>query len=463
MSIYLSGDDREILAELGLNSADELFGSIPQNVKEPTAARMDPPLTERQIKTELQKREAGCFSGSRFAQQTGTPANDFTGFGAYRHYIPEAVHHLASQRGFVTAYTPYQPEVAQGMLQALFEYQSMMAELASMDLANGSLYDGATAMVEAIRMALRQNPPQKEKKGEKRIVAVSQGVHPHIRQVMETYFPAAVSEELNIEIIIAPLDPKTGDTNWLAAFPDTEPDIAVLQSPNYLGVTEQSATHIRERFTNATICYGTLEPLALALLPGTPASLGAEIVWGEAQSLGMPLSFGGPGLGFMACTEKYMRQMPGRLIGQTEAVDSKGDRTAAYVITLATREQHIRREKATSNICSNQTLMAIRAAIYMASYGWKGMQTTALDCRNNARYFIEHLTPEAGTPLFSNADYFHEVAWKPANMDRFEKRCSEMQIAPGKKVEINGEEVMLTYFSELQDHDSIHRLIEAAV
>lgn len=452
---YLSNDGQEIAEALGIKHLEELFSSIPKEVRGDTASTLESPLSERQIKEIASQIENDSFTGT-----------DFTGYGAYRHDIPEAVNHLAAQRGFVTAYTPYQAEVAQGILQALFEYQSMTAQLASMDLANGSLYDGATAMIEAVRMAIREN-----KKGAKKsngLILYSAGIHPETLKVMETYFSKAVLEQLEIELVEVPLDPQSGDTDWEGWSKEnsnkdkSQPLIVVLQSPNYLGIIEESAKTIRNIFPETVICYGTMEPHALALLPDTPDSIGAEIVWGEAQPLGIPLSFGGPGLGFLACKEKYMRQMPGRLVGQTEALDSKGEKTPAYVITLSTREQHIRREKATSNICSNQTLMAIRSSIYMAAKGWKGLQETALECTDLAQYFLKSLPPEAGTALFEKGNSFHEVAWRPANIETLFETCAKLNIIPGKIIEFQGEPALLTYFSELQKKESIDLLIVAA-
>lgn len=435
---HSSQDIAEMLQELGLKSLADLFSHIPASLRKNTADNLPDPLSESQLWAQAQQLADKNFKGVSFA-----------GFGLYQHYIPAAVHHLGSLRPFVTAYTPYQPEVAQGILQALFEYQSLMAELTSMAIANASLYDGATAMVEAVRMALRQ----KTAHGRPTVVALSQAIHSNYLAVFEAYFPPHIVEQLNIQVVMLPVNMATGQTG----FDIPQADILVWQSPNVFGVVESAAAPLRQRFPEAQLLYGTNEPHTLTVLPA-PAEYGADIVWGEAQALGIPISLGGPSLGFLAAKAEYMRQMPGRLVGQTTAKTSRGEPCEAYVITLATREQHIRREKATSNICSNQTLMAIRSAVYMALRGWSGLQETIAECVSHAEYFIESLRKiDPYLLAFPEGDFFHEVAWRSERQTDIFAQAMSQGIFPGVALD---SELTVTYFPETTKRRDIDRLLD---
>lgn len=427
-----------LLTSVKKQSMEELFSSIPSQVQQKTCQELPAPRSENEIKKLFKCHEKANFQGTSFC-----------GFGLYRHFIPQAVAHLSALRGFVTSYTPYQPEVAQGTLQALFEYQSLMAKLTDMDIANASLYEAGTAMIEALRMALRQKPPK-----QKIEVVFSQAIHPHFLQVAETYFSDDIKEDLQISFVFAPVHKESGQTDW-EAVAYNNPQIFVYQNPNLYGVIEKEAATLPQRYPQSQILYGTSEALSLSLLP-SPRAMGASIVWGEAQSLGIPVSMGGPSLGFLAADKQYIRQMPGRLIGETDAEDSEGAKTKAYVITLATREQHIRREKATSNICSNQSLMAVRANIFMSALGWQGMQDIALSSHSNLLYFKEKLQSLSQASLvFAEADNFHEVNWWHADAD-FYKRCLQDNLIPGVILEDGS---FLTYFSDLDEKEDIDRLL----
>lgn len=437
--MYFNKAENEILfKEIGKSTKD-LFGSLPKEVLVQTSQQLDSPLCESSVKKEFHQHEKNNID---------TPT--FCGFGLYRHFIPEAVSHLSTLRGFVTSYTPYQAEVAQGTLQALFEYQSLMAKLTDMDIANASLYEAATAMVEAIRMALRHKPNKTKAQ-----VVISQGIHPDFIKVLDTYFPIEIQSHLNMEFVEAPLDLQHGQTQW-DHLPVENPTIFVFQNPNVYGIIEKNAKQLRKLYPQAQILYGSTDALSFSVLP-SPKEYNADIVWGDAQSLGIPVSMGGPSLGFLAANKDYLRQMPGRLIGQTSALDPQGNNTQAYLITLATREQHIRREKATSNICSNQSLMAVRAAIFMNALGWTGMQNLALQSADNLLYFKKAIqeSPKA-KPLFEQGENFHELAWQH-NDPTFYERCLEKNIIAGVKIANN---TIVSYFSELTDKKEIDALVK---
>lgn len=442
ITMYFNEEESAVLLNEIKKTPEQLFASLPASVKTMTSQNISAPLSELQTKQVFKNRE-----------RDNSALPNFCGYGLYRHFIPEAVSHLSSLRGFVTSYTPYQPEVAQGTLQALFEYQSLMAKLTDMDIANASLYEAATAMVEAIRMALRQK--RSKEKGE---IVFSEAIHPDFIKVAHTYFPPEIQDYLGISFVMAPVNNTTGATEWdgLAL---QNPLAVVYQNPNVFGVVENEAKSLPQKFPTAQILYGTADVLSLSVL-SSPKEYGAHIVWGEAQALGMPVSMGGPGLGFLAADKQYVRQMPGRLIGQTSAQDAQGEKTTAYLITLATREQHIRREKATSNICSNQSLMAVRAGIFMSALGWQGMQELALRSADNLHYFQQALQKSSKASLtFAQAENFHEITWKHED-ENFYQDCLDKGIIPGVLLtEGNFAGSIVSYFSELDSREQIDELI----
>ncbi|MEE4240075.1 MAG: aminomethyl-transferring glycine dehydrogenase subunit GcvPA [Desulfopila sp.] len=368
-------DIQTMMARIGVKNFEELFPTVPRDCRHDEAMALPPPHTEWEIDAHMEE--------LRSMMSMGAQGNVLVGAGSYHHNIPSIIPSLTSRSEFLTAYTPYQPEMAQGTLQGVFEYQTLTARLLGVDVANASMYDGASALAEGLLMALRLS--RKKKK-----VAVSRAVHPHYRDVVATYF-----RPTEFEVVELPFQ-EDGRTD-LSSLSDISDLAAVaLQSPNFFGVLEDlqaAATVIHAQ--EALLVAGFTEPLAFGLFKN-PGSQGADIVCGEGQSFGIARSFGGPGLGMFGCKEQFVRNMPGRLVGET--VDLEGKR--GFVLTLATREQHIRREKATSNICSNQGINTITATMYMAALGGSGIAKLARLNYDKAAYMKERLA-EAGATLFA--------------------------------------------------------------
>jgi glycine dehydrogenase subunit 1 len=336
------------------------------------------------------------------------------GAGSYHHHIPETIRALASRSEFLTAYTPYQPEVAQGTLQGIFEYQTLTARLLGMDVANASMYDGASALAEALLMGLRI-----AKKKPK--VAVSRAIHPHYRQVAKTYLQATDFELLELPFL------ENGRTDLSALKDMTDIAAVAVQSPNFFGVLEDlpaAGEAIHAAGALFVACFS--EPLAFGLVKN-PGQCGADIACGEGQSFGLARSFGGAGLGMFACREPFTRNLPGRLVGETVDLDGK----RGFVLTLATREQHIRREKATSNICTNQGLCALTAAMYMASLGGGGLRELARLNYDKAEYFRGELLKAGGTPVFSSPTFNEFVMAFDDDFQPVYRRLLEKKIVAG--------------------------------
>ncbi|HVM01635.1 MAG TPA: aminomethyl-transferring glycine dehydrogenase subunit GcvPA [Acidimicrobiales bacterium] len=368
----------EMLAFLGLSSTDELFAAVPPALR--LAGGLDLPdgLSEPDVAAEM-ARLAGANPASELVC--------FAGGGVYDHEVPAAVRSLASRSEFVTAYTPYQAEVAQGVLQVLFEYQTMVARLAGVEVANASLYDGASALVEGVNLAVAATGRPE--------VWLSRGVNPSWRSVART-FAAGTGHEL------AEVDLAGGTTAW----PDGgSPGAVVVQHPNYLGCLEDLAEARRVADRTGALLVVAFDPVAAALIR-SPGDHGADVVVGEGQALGTPLSFGGPLLGLFACRLAHVRRLPGRLVGET--VDVAGRR--AYVTTLRTREQDIRRERASSNVCTNQTLVAVACAIQLSWLGTSGLRELALRCARGARYAREALLAVDGVEPAVPAPVLREFA-----------------------------------------------------
>ena len=373
----------EMLAFCGLTSLEELFAAVPAAIR---LAAGELPLPDGLSEPDTMAAMRALADANR---PCGRDLVCFAGGGAYDHDIPSVVRRVAYRAEFVTAYTPYQPEVAQGVLQALFEYQTMVARLSGMDVANASLYDGATACVEAVNLAVAA--------GGRPTVLVSQGVNPQYRQVMTTL--AAGTGHRFVE---APL--VDGVTAWAVDTP--EPAAAlVVQYPNYLGCIEDLAAARATADRHGALLIVVLDPVAAGLLR-SPGEFGADVVVGEGQPFGTPLGFGGPYVGLFACRQQHVRRLPGRLVGQT--VDAIG--TTAYVTTLRTREQDIRREKASSNVCTNQTLIAICFAIHLGWLGTAGLRELALRCARGTRYGREALIAIDGVEPLSTAPVVREFA-----------------------------------------------------
>lgn len=397
---YLPHTDAEIaemLGVVGVDSLDDLFGTIPRSC----CCRL--PITLPEALTEWELDDHMDALAGKMA--VSPEYKVFMGAGSYEHFIPSSNISMRSRSEFVTSYTPYQPEVSQGTLQAIYEYQTLAARLMGVDVATASHYDGATALTEALLMAIRKTRRKK--------VAVSALVHPHHRQVIKTYFDPTAFEIVELPYLA------DGRTD-LSAIDDLE-DVAgvALQSPNFLGCIEDlKAAQEKIKAKKALFIASFTEAIAYGLLK-SPGSQGADIVTGEGQSLGIPRSFGGPGLGMLGSKSAYLRSLPGRLVGRAKDVDGKD----GFVLTLSTREQHIRREKATSNICSNNSLCALAAAMYMATLGGTGMRQLAELNHAKAEYLKQELKT-AGITVPFTAPTFNEFVVKFP--DGFQHRYEEL-------------------------------------
>jgi glycine dehydrogenase subunit 1 len=332
----------------------------------------------------------------------------FIGAGAYDHHIPAAVWQITTRGEFYSAYTPYQAEASQGTLQLLYEYQSMMTALMDMDVSNASLYDGATGVAEAILMAIRGNRKSKSKR-----VLMPRTVHPAYRKVVQT-----IVKNQQIEVVEVPFDMATGQTDMAAlqAYAGEDYAALVIPQPNFFGVLEDVAGMTDFAHANGMLAIGVVNPLAMSVItpPGQWGETGADIVVGEGQPLGAPLSSGGPYFGFMCCTQALVRQMPGRIIGKTTDLDGKD----GYALTLQAREQHIRRSKATSNICTNQGLLVTAATIHMSLLGAEGLARAAASSHHNTNSLVEQLTAINGVEqAFSGAAFHERVLRLPAEAE----------------------------------------------
>ena len=415
---HTSEDIKSMLQVVGADNIDDLFSTIPDDCISKDDLQLPDALTEWELDSHM-----SALSG---AMAVSPDYKVFMGAGSYEHYIPASVSFLLGRSEFVTSYTPYQPEVSQGTLQAIYEYQTLAARLLGMEVATASHYDGATALAESLLMAVRIT--------RKKRVAVSSLIHPLYRQVVRTYF-----EPTGYQVIELPYL-KNGLTD-LAGLVELNDFAAVaVQSPNFFGCIE-NLKEAGEKVHNKDALFITCftEALSYGLLKN-PGSQGADIVCGEGQSMGIPRSFGGPALGMLASRKKYMRSLPGRLVGQTKDLDGK----RGFVLTLATREQHIRREKATSNICTNNSLCALAAAIYMASVGGTGIKKLAELNHDKAEYLKQELK-KAGFKISFESPTFNEfVVEFPAGFDSVYDRLLEKKIVAGLP--------LAEYYPELTGH-----------
>ena len=370
----------EMLAVVGLSSASELFRSIPQDVQLDRGLNITDPLAESEVIAAMD---------AMAAKNTGATKTSFLGGGVYSHYSPTIVDHLIQRSEFFTSYTPYQPEISQGTLQYIFEFQTLICQLTGMEVANASMYDGSTAMAEAYLMARRVTRRDK--------IVIAKSVHAEYRAVAATY-----AQHGDTEIVEIGYD-DSGRVTGLEAIDDKTAAL-VVQSPNFFGCIEDlKSLADKAHAAGALFVVVVTEAISLGLLK-PPGFCGADIVVGEGQSFGIPMSFGGPHVGLFATQEKYVRQMPGRLCGV--AYDKNGNR--GFVLTLSTREQHIRREKATSNICTNQGLIALAATIYMEALGKKGLQEVAVQNAQKAGYAAKAISAVDGFSLPFSAPVFNE-------------------------------------------------------
>lgn len=375
-----TGEQRkEMLAAVGAASVSALFAGIPEDVRLNRPLDIPGGMDEQGV-----RRAMGKIAAKNVVFKTV-----LRGAGAYRHYIPSIVKYVTAKEEFVTAYTPYQPEISQGVLQSIFEYQTMICALTGMDVSNASVYDGASAAAEAAAMC---------REGKRVRTLVSASAHPDVIATMRTYCEGAGGE-----IKVVPEKDGVTDLSALAAMLDETVGGVYLQQPNFYGLIEDADEAGKLAHAAGAKFIMGVNPISLSILK-TPAACGADIAVGEGQPLGMPLSYGGPYLGFMAAKTALMRKLPGRIVGQTTDVDGR----RAFVLTLQAREQHIRREKASSNICSNEALCAMTAAVYLSAMGPDGLAEAARQCAAKAHYFCDCLCEIGGVRRVHPGEFFHE-------------------------------------------------------
>lgn len=400
-------DEQEMLKSIGLNSLDQLFDDIPKDMQLGRELNLPKAMSELEVKRYLSEMAKKNCSLSELTC--------FLGAGAYDHYIPSVINHIISRSEFYTSYTPYQPEISQGTLQYLFEFQTLLCELTGMDVANASLYDGGTAAVEAALMAAAHS-----RKGE---IIISKTVRPETIQILKTYAPLQ-------NLTVVEVDMKDGVTDLEALDKLVSDDTAavITQSPNFFGIIEdlKATGEIVHKSKKATF-IASVDPISLGILK-RPGDLGVDVVVGEAQSMGIPVAFGGPYLGFIASKKDYMRKLPGRIVGQTEDLDGK----RSFVLTLTAREQHIRREKATSNICSNQGLNTLAATVYMVTLGKEGLKEVAMQSTQKAHYAFEQLTKSGKyKPLFDKPFFKEFAVTSDIDADKITKDLRKENIVGG--------------------------------
>ena len=425
--IPLTDDDRRaMLATVGVDSIDELFADIPSEHRDPTLD-LPPALSETELMRELGELAGRNRSTAEFAS--------FLGAGAYRHFIPSVVDHIIRRGEYLTAYTPYQPEISQGTLQTIFEFQSLVCELTGMDVANAGMYDGASALAEACLMACSVT-------GRKRI-RVLDTVHPHAIDTVRTY---ATGRGLTVEVV-ASTEAHAGDDDACLA----------VQQPNFFGYIEELSKLGQAAHDAGALFVVSADPVSLGLFQ-PPAALGADIVVGEGQPLGVPLSFGGPYVGLFTCREQFVRHMPGRVVGRTKDTEGR----TGYVLTLQTREQHIRRERATSNICTSQQLVALAFTVALCTLGKQGLRRMAEHCYHKAHYAAEKIAALPGYGLPIDGVFFQEFVVRcplaPAEVNR---QLLEREIIGGYDVSDRIDQGLLLCFSELHTRDEIDKLVEA--
>jgi len=415
-----SSDRGEMLKYIGVSSIEELLTSIPEEIRLKRHLNIPSGLSELELVRAM--RELASING------TIDEYISFLGGGAYDHFIPAVISHIISRSEFYTAYTPYQAEMSQGLLQSIYEFQTMICELTGMEVANASMYDGATAMAEAVLMALRINKKREE-------ILVSSAIHPFYRDVLRTYMRG-----LKHPLISLPWKEGLTDVEFLKKRLSEKTCAVIVQYPNFFGVIEDIVA-IGEYVKNSGATFIVVaDPVGLAILT-PPGIAGADIVVGECQSLGIPLNFGGPYAGFFATKMEYVRKMPGRLVGAT--VDVEGRR--GYCLTFQTREQHIKRERATSNICTNEALVALAATVYMALTGKDGLREVAFQCLQKATYAREQIEDIDGYEVPFKAPIFKEFVVKASiPVEHIRQTLLEHKILGGIDME--------RYYPELKNH-----------
>ncbi|MBR2521648.1 MAG: aminomethyl-transferring glycine dehydrogenase subunit GcvPA [Coriobacteriales bacterium] len=431
MANYLpstAAERQEMLEAIGCSSYDDLYRDVPGGANSVT---LDLPagMTEMEVLGEM----------AHIAAKNTVFHMVFRGAGSYNHYIPQVVKAVTSNEKFVTAYTPYQAEISQGVLQSIFEYQSMVCELTGMDASNASVYDGATAAAEAVFMC-----EERKRSG----VVISETVNPDTIETVKTYCASR-----SVEVTVVPAVGGVTDAEAFAAALGNGASCAIIQQPNYFGILEDVKPLIDAAHAVKAKAIMSVNPISLGIL-ATPGELGADICVAEGQPLGMPMAFGGPYLGIMTCTSACMRKLPGRIVGLT----TDHDGNSAYVLTLQAREQHIRREKASSNICSNEALCALTASVYMAAMGPQGIEQAAKLSYSKAHYLAEQLCAIDGFELAYDQPFFNEVLIKcPCDPKELEAKLAEKGILAGLPIG----ESMLWCTTELNTKGSIDYLVEA--
>lgn len=416
-------DRRAMLDKIGVGSADELFHDIPQMYCH-AAFDLPAPLSEMELKNELRQI-------SRLNAEAGEYAC-FLGAGFYNHFIPSIVPHLIGRSEFYTSYTPYQPEISQGTLQSLYEFQSMVCALTGMEVANAGMYDGSTAAAEAALMACRITKRQK--------IVVQENVNPNYRNVIKTY---AWGHDLQFEL--CKIDTLSSDAACV-----------VIQQPDFFGCFNEIAPLVENAHKQGALVIVATNPISLGMYKA-PGDYGADIVVAEGQPLGNSLNFGGPGVGLFACRKDFVRQMPGRIVGRTLGADGR----PGYVLTLATREQHIRRERATSNICTSEALVAIASAIYLAAMGKTGLRRVAELCYQKAHYAASEISKLTGYFLVFDKPFFNEFTIRcPASPSEINQALLEEKITGGLDISGNIPNGMLLCATEMNTKEEIDRLVK---
>jgi len=441
--IPISPKERDaMLATIGVRSLVDLFKDVPVQHRFPKLD-LPPALTEMDASAELQELALGN-------DNVRTDLVSFLGAGAYNHYIPSVVDHILRRGEFYTAYTPYQPEISQGTLQAIFEYQSLMAALTGMEVSNASHYDGATAVAEAVNMAYAQF------RGKRTKVVISPAVHPQYRETLRTYVQGmglTLAGDDPSEVLISNLDS-------LISLIDENTALVIVQYPDFFGRIYDYTTLIESANAHGALVCVAANPIALALFK-TPGEIGADMVVGEGQPLGIPLSYGGPYLGFFTTRKQYIHKMAGRLVGET--VDSRGQR--AFVLTLTAREQYIKRERATSNICTNQGLMALASAVYLSVLGQNGLRQVAELCFHKAHYAAGQIAKIPGYSLCFDVPFFHEFSFCcPKPVEVINDHLLEHGILGGYDLGQHYPSLkdhMLVAVTEMNTRDEIDALVDA--
>lgn len=431
-------DRKAMLDVIGVDTVEDLFTDIPKNVRFQGDLEIPDALSEPELLKWMRHLAKKNLSHDQVVS--------FLGAGVYEHHIPSVVQHLISRSEFYTAYTPYQPEVSQGELQAMFEFQTMICELTGMDVANSSMYDGATAVAEAANLAVSGT-------GRKKIL-LSQALHPEAKQVLQTY-----ARGRGWKIVEVACEDGRTDIERLQKQVDQETAAVIIQSPNFFGVIEDITKLEPFVHTAQSLLIVSTNPISLGILK-PPGEMGADVVVGDAQSLGIPLSFGGPHCGFFATTEKWMRRIPGRIVGET--IDEDGRR--GFVLTLQAREQHIRRDKATSNICSNQALNALAASVYLSAMGKHGLYEVGYLNMQKAYYAKQRLLQVPGITDVFSAPFFNEfVIHLSAPVHEVNDALLRRGILGGfplEQIDPSYQQMMLVAVTELRSKTEIDQLAE---